>query len=607
MLIERDPRHLYSSASAAPKTANRQWTEEANGRGIFGAGTQRDLREVVASDPRPIIGHEIGQWMFFPDFNEMKKYRGVLAPRNFGLVRSDLEKKHLLDLAPKFVQASGKFAVPLYKEEIEVLLRTPGYAGFSLLDLHDYPTQGTALVGPLDPFWDSKGFIRPEAWRRFCGPTVPLLRMAKRTYTVDEPFAATVDLAHYGAAELDDARPVWRITDEQGRAVAAGALPALRVPAGKLTALGSFTASLAKTPAPGKLKVTVALQGTEFSNDWEIWVYPAAGPPPPPPNVTICDKWEQARAALAAGNKVLFFAFSAHSTESMRGRFLPVFWSPVWFPNQRPNTMGILCDPKHPLLARFPTEFHSNWQWYELMQRSCLFVLDQTPAAYRPLVQVIDNFSRNHKLGLVFEGRAGGGQLLVCGLDLPNMTEDPAARQMLGSLYAYAGSHAFEPAQTLSDDLLEKLFVPVYSSKLQELDAMIRADNAAGGYGADNVMDGQPDTMWHTSWDEHAPNFPHYLVISLGRPAKLAGLTCLPRQDGNRNGWIQNYAFHVSTDGKTWGQPVAQGAFQPTAKLQTVKLPRPIETRYLKFVALNGFDDSKPFASLAELDVILDQ
>ena len=102
-----------------------------------------------------------------------------------------------------------------------------------------------------------------------------------------------------------------------------------------------------------------------------------------------------------------------------------MFWSPVWFPNQQPNTMGILCDPQHPLLARFPTEFHSNWQWYDLMQHSRLFILDQTPADYRPLIQVIDNFARNHKLGLVFEGRAGRGQLLVCGLDLPNMTKTP--------------------------------------------------------------------------------------------------------------------------------------------------------------------------------------
>ena len=207
------------------------------------------------------------------------------------------------------MQASGRFAVRLYKEEIEVLLRTPGYAGFSLLDLHDYPTQGTALIGPLDAFWDSKGFITPEAFRRFCGPTVPLLRMPKRTYTVDEAFEATADLAHYGPADLANAQPVWTIKDEQGREVASGKLPAVNAPTGKLTALGAINASLAKAAAPGKLTVTVALQGTEFANDWDIWVYPASvAATAARPDVVVCEKWEPAKAALAEGKKVVFFA-----------------------------------------------------------------------------------------------------------------------------------------------------------------------------------------------------------------------------------------------------------------------------------------------------------
>ncbi len=605
MLIQRDSRHLYSSASAAQKTANRQWTETEKGRGVGGPGTMRDLREIVAEEPGPIIGHEIGQWMFFPDFKEMKKYTGVLAPKNFEIIRDDLEKKHLLNLAPKYVEASGRFAVQLYKEEIEVLLRTPGYGGFSLLDLHDYPMQGTALVGPLNPFWESKGFVTPAAWRRFCGPTVPLLRMPKRTYLIDEPFQGTVDLAHYGPADLEEARAAWRISDEHGREVAAGVLPAVKAPTGRLSALGNINASLAQAHAPCKLKVSVTLQGTEFENEWEIWVYPAAAPPEPPEGVVVCEKWDQAKTALAAGRKVVFFAFSANSPESMPGRFLPVFWSPVWFPNQRPNTMGILCDPKQPLLARFPTELHSNWQWYELMQHSRLFILDDTPESCRPLVQVIDNFARNHKLGLVFEGRADGGQLLVCGLDLPHIAKDPAARQMLASLYAYAASPAFNPAQKLDAGLLEKLFVPKFNNKLQELGAEIRADSEEGDYPASNVLDGQPGTFWHSSWEENAPNFPHQLIVQLPRPTKLAGITCLPRQDGNRNGWIKEYAVYVSADGRNWGEPIARGAFKCDADLKTVRFEGPVETRHLKFVALGGFDSPAPYASMAELDVIL--
>jgi hypothetical protein len=602
MLEKRDPRHLYSSASSAQKTENRQWTESPAGRGIHGAGTAHDLSKVVASDGRPIIGHEIGQWMYWPDSREIKKWTGVMSLKNFEMIRDDLAKKNLLDLEAQFVEASGKFATLLYKEEIEVLLRTPGYAGFSLLDLHDYPTQGTALIGPLDAFWKSKGFISPEHYRNFCGPTVPLLRMAKRTFTADEPFEATVDVAHYGPADIAKAKPSWRINDAQGREIAAGTLPEHDVATGKLTSLGAINASLAKASAPGKLTVTVSVG--DFTNDWEIWVYPANVAPQAPLDVVVSEKWDKAKAALAEGKKVVFFAASANTGQSMRGKFLPVFWSPVWFPTQKPNTMGLLCDPKHPLFAQFPTEMHSNWQWYELMQRSRLFVLDETPATFRPTLQVIDNFARNHKLGVIFEGRVGNGQLLVCGFDLPRQAKEPAARQLLASLYNYVGSPAFKPTQEFGGELLEKLFVPKYTSKLQELHARVRADSQNHDYAAANAIDGDPNTMWHTPWDEPAPKFPHELVIALPKPVKVTGITCLPRQDGNRNGAIKDYAVHTSADGKDWGAPIAKGAFKRDANLRTVKFTKPVETKHLRFVALDSFDPSKPYASLAELDII---
>lgn len=606
MLIERDPRHLYSSASAAQTTPNRQWTERTTGRGIREPGTQRDLRDVVASEPRPIVGHEIGQWMFFPDFNEIREYSGVMAAKNFEMIRDDIEKKHLLDLAPKFVAASGPFAVQLYKEEIEVLLRTPGYGGFSLLDLHDYPNQGTALVGPLNPFWESKGFITPKAFRRFCGPTVPLLRLPKRTYSTEEPFEATADLAHYGAADLTQVSAIWTIQDSRGHRLESGKLPVTSAATGRLTSLGTIRASLARAVAPDRLKVNVAIEGTPFANDWNIWVYPANPGPKPPTGVVVCENWEQARAALAQGKKVVFFALSANTPESLRGRFLPVFWSPVWFPTQKPNTMGLLCNPEHPLFAQFPTDFYSDWQWYELMQHSRIFVLDETPPAYRPILQVIDNFARNHKLGLVFEGRAGRGELLACGFDLPAMSSEPAARQLLASLYAYAGSAAFHPAQELSDAMLDKLFVGKFTNKLQELGAKIRADSAEPDYPAENAIDGDPNTLWHTPWDEPATPFPHELVIELPRAAHITGLTCLPRQDNNQNGWIKNYAVHVSTDGQDWGLPIAEGAFKRDDNLHTIKFARAVETRFLKLVALSSFDPAQPFASLAELSVLTD-
>jgi len=469
MLIHEDPRHFYSSASAGQMTAHRQYTE-GGPRGVNGPQTAADFRGELSRQDRPLMGHEIGQWTFFPNFDEIAKYTGVLQAKNFELVRGDLAKKHLLDLAPQFVQATGRHAVLLYKEEIEVLLRTPNYPGFSLLDLHDYPGQGTALIGPLDPFWDSKGFVTPEEHTRYCGPSVPLLRLKKRTFTSDETLTAEAEIAHFGPRRLVAVMPQWTIRDEKGAVVADDTLSPGDIPTGRLSPLGKIEASLAGASAPGKLTISLTLPGTSIANQWEIWVYPPKVNIEPPAGLVVSKVWnDEAKSALAQGGRVLLYA-TANSAQSLPGRFLPVFWSPIWFPNQKPNSMGILCDPKHPALAGFPTDSYSNWQWYELLDHSRTIILDDTPAEFRPIVHVIDNFARNHNLGVIFESRVGPGRLLVCGIDLPGLAaKQPAARQLLASLQRYAASGAFQPKSELPADTLDRLFSPAVGRVMQRL------------------------------------------------------------------------------------------------------------------------------------------
>ncbi len=593
-LIQRDPRHLYSSASAAQTTTNRQFTEACFDRGIHGPGTARDMSNSFVNEGRPPLGHEIGQWMFFPDFNEMKKYTGVLRLKNFEMIRSDLEKKQMLDLAPQFQQACGKQAVALYKEEIELLRRTPNFGGFSLLDLHDYPTQGTALIGPLDEFWDSKGFITPAAYRRFCGPTVPLLRIPKRTYTVGESFAATVDISHFGPADLVKAQPVWRIT-EAGKEVASGKLPVMTVPTGKLTSLGAFTASLAKATAPGKLTVTVSVN--DFSNDWEIWVYPSARAEIPG-DVVIGRTWDEGiKTALAQGKRVILFPDNNTTTmKSLPGSFLPVFWSPVWFPQQVPNANGILCDPKHPLFAQFPTEPYANWQWWEMLNNSRTLILDDLPG-FRPIVQVIDNFERNHKLGNLFEAQVGGGKLLVCTMNLPQIAAThPEANQFLKSLYAYAASSSFQPKQTLELSVLNGMFRPKLPNTLKMLGATIHADSEAPGHEAALAIDDKPDTFWHTQWQPTAAPMPHTLDLELGRAVTMTGITCLPRQD-QPNGRVGEVAVFAD------GNQVVTTQWPNTSELQTLRFPQPVTARTLRLVIKSEVNGNS-FAGIAELDVL---
>ncbi len=595
MLIQRDPRHLYSSASAAQKTTNRQFTETPTGLGINGPGTVHDVQAAIdQDDQRPSVGHEVGQWMFFPDFNEMKKWTGVMRLKNYEIIRDDMEKKHLLYLVPQFMPACGMQAVLLYKEEIENLLRTPGYGGFSLLSLEDYPTQGTALVGPLNAFWDSKGFITPEAWREFCGPTVPLLRMPKRTYTTGETFNATVDISHFGPTDLVNVQPTWTIKDQKGRKVASGKLATLTVPTGKLTTLGSFTASLAKADAPCKLTVTVSVG--RFSNNWDIWVYPSQKAIAPP-GVVISHDWDEStKTALADGKTVVLFPKKTNREMSLPGQFLPVFWSPVWFPSQNPNANGILCDPKNPIFAQFPTEFYSDWQWWNLLNNSRTLMLDNLPAGFQPIVRVVDNFARNHSLGNLFEAQVGKGKLLVCTMDLPDIAgQYPEANQLLRSIYTYVASPAFQPAQKLDDKMLDELFISKPTT-LERLHATIHADSEEPGNEAALAVDGDPLSFWHSRWEPTATPMPHQLEIDFPNDVTLMGITYLPRQD-MANGRIADYEVYAGD------KRIATGKWPNTSELQTLRFSQPVTTRTLRLV-IKSEVNGNPFASVAELNVL---
>ena len=206
---KENPRCLHTSGAGWPKVENsdfhslpqpriQRWGEGLKSRvNAHPPETVTDYAPLIQSAGKPVVSHEIGQWCVYPDFEEMKKYTGVLKPRNFEIFKELLESNHMADQAHDFLMASGKLQTLLYKEEIESSLRTPGFAGFQLLDLHDFPGQGTALVGVLDPFWDSKPYVSPEEFRRFCGPTVPLARMKKRVWTSSETFEADLEIARY--------------------------------------------------------------------------------------------------------------------------------------------------------------------------------------------------------------------------------------------------------------------------------------------------------------------------------------------------------------------------------------------------------------------------
>ncbi len=598
----RDPRRLYTSSTAWSFGPNDDYNVAAI-RGLHGPTTDADFSAKDAESKVPIISHEIGQWSVFPSIAEVSKYTGVTSASNFELIRDGLRERGILDQAADFTRASGKLSAQLYKEEIEVLLRTPGHGGFQLLDLHDFPGQGTALVGILDAFWESKGIITPEDWRRFCGPIVPLLRMSKRTWTADETFTAKAQVAHFGPSDID-AAPVWSIRDESGREVASGTLPTKRLPTGDLHDLGSIAASLAGVDVPCRLTVAVSLEGADVSNSWSIWVYPSKADVAPPADVLVTGSIGEAKAGLDAGKKVLMLASRNTLLKPGQGSPTTVFWSPILFTRQKNFGMGILCDPKHPALAEFPTESHADWQWWELLEGSYNMALDGTPRDFRPIVQVIDNFIGNRKLGNLLEARVGNGRLMVCSMNIAGIDDArPAARQMLRSILGYMASDAFRPKQALTFAELDTFLAERKPGAMESLGARITAHSEHPGYGAALAIDGDPDTFWHTSYENGEVPYPHRLTIDLGKSVALSGFKYLPRQD-MRNGWFTDYEFYVSEDGDDWGSPVSRGSFAIDDMEKVVRFDKPVRGRFVRLVAVEGVNGN-PWAAVAELDVLL--
>jgi hypothetical protein len=480
-----DPRRLYSSGAGWPQLPENQFHVSPDPRiQAWGAGlksrinalapeTCTDYREYVATRPVPVISHEIGQWCVYPNFDEMHKYTGYLKPRNFEIFRDTLAAHHLGEMAKPFLLASGKLQVLCYKEEIESALRTPGLGGFQLLDLHDFPGQGTALVGVLDPFWESKGYVTAEQFRRFCGPTVPLARLKKRVFTQDEQTLVELEVAHFGAEPLKGVYLISKLVGDDGIVRFRDASRALEIPLGNGQPLQSVEVKFNGLPCPARYRWVVSVvrradgSGLIAENDWDIWLYPRQVDTTVPAGVSLVHTLtDESLSTLRKGGKVIWCLEPSRVAPDLKLGpvalgFSSIFWNTAWTHRQAPHTLGILCQPNDPLFAEFPTDASSNWQWWYLVSRAGAMILDDLPTGLRPTVQVIDDWFTARRLGLVFEAKVERGRLLVCSIDLDrDLPNNPVARQFRHSLFQYASGDRFQPKTEVRPDALRALAKP---------------------------------------------------------------------------------------------------------------------------------------------------
>ncbi len=434
-----DPRYLYSASSARWVSSGDDFLLAASipehgsknamrilSREKLYPRTDWDYENLYGVAPLPVIAHEIGQWPVYPLWDEFfQPFDGSLRPWNYTRHQRKAVKNDTLRFQREYHAASAKLSRLIYKEEVESFLRTPSCAGLQLLEVQDYTGQAEALVGWRDPFYALKpGFRDLPAFSTIWGPISFLARFPRFTWTVGERFAAELQIRNLTDATL----PAGTEFDCTFAGRTLKQKLERDTPPGELGGCGRFEVALTAS-------MTGAKQEFRFgTNRWNFWVFPNEAPAPLPAGVVMTDDPKAMKAAVLAGQTVLY---TGASRKSGKGQFKSIYWSARWFPvaNTTGAALGTWFEVAHPALAGFPTEDFTDWQWYSLAESSTIHRLEGLPKGYRPFALSVNDFHFSDFCATMFEVLVGTGRLFVCGYDLTAAT--PEAKRLRASVFAY--------------------------------------------------------------------------------------------------------------------------------------------------------------------------
>lgn len=438
------------------------------GTGIKEVEITADEEEVIAHVP--VISHEIGQYEFTPDFQEIVQYTGVLQPENFKIFQERMDKKGLLSYADAYLHASGKLAGACYKLELEAAFRSAELSGFQLLDIKDFSGQGTALVGILNAFHKNKGVIAREEWRRFCSDAVLLPTLDSFVMQGDSCVACEIKLRYYRPEKFlkPQLKVIWYLKRQAGSTVEdmiekqVQTMECEEFSGRGLFSLGTISLRVPTCSNNAAYVLRFVLTGENVEaveNEYDIFVYQENAVKFDSDNANVCVTNDNKTALKACHNGKFVLLFvkpdSTLPDSAIKGEYCTDFWCYPMFRSisesaKKPvpvGTMGLLIDNAHPALSGFACETYTTAQWYPIVSNSRPMILDNTEETkfIKPIVRMMDNFERNHNLGLIYELRHGAGKMLVCHADLLSLKEEfPEADCLYQSLVSYVNSAAFQ-------------------------------------------------------------------------------------------------------------------------------------------------------------------
>ncbi|MGI6107322.1 MAG: glycoside hydrolase family 2 TIM barrel-domain containing protein [Lachnospiraceae bacterium] len=432
--------------------------------------TMAEIRQIY---PGPVFGFEVGQFEVLPDFSELDSFHGISDPANYRRIKTLAEQKGFLDDWPHMVEATGELARIGYRAEVEAALSTPKMSGLSLLGLQDFPGQGTALVGMLNSHLDPKPFpfAKADAFNSFFRGASILLQISRYTYESSDKEEAPLLVANYNRGEIY-APFSWSVyeTDPdflkkpesvqelevmagQGQTVFNHMGHIWKCAEGTQMKIGTIPLDFSLVRKPTKLFYRMQLG--DVVSVVPVWVYPAEGVPECPESVYETKRFdEKAREVLRSGGRVYLSPDSDRESlpRSIQAQFTTDFWSVGTFPGQE-GSMGQLIDCGHPLFDEFPTEFHTNWQWWPMASQRAVILPRRIPS----IVAEMDSYATMRPMAQMFECRCGGGSLLFSSMGLQNLQQYPEGRALQRAVYHYMESGKFRPEQELPEELIASL------------------------------------------------------------------------------------------------------------------------------------------------------
>ena len=428
------------------------------------------MAEIRKEYQKPVFSFEVGQFEVLPDFEELESFHGISDPVNLKLIKKRVEERGLLPTWEKYVEATGELSRLAYREEIEAAMRTRELSGISFLGLQDFPGQGTALVGMMNSHLEPKpyDFARPERFREFFQECRILVKLPHYTYEAGERLIAEVEAANFGKENIEGVF-CWTLAGKKSVSENGNCEPAEIKSKNTVIATGEDTEITICRPGSytevGSLDIpldfvekntalTLKVRIGDSISAYPIWVYRKTTPVCPE-NVYETRAFDmKTREILQNGGRVYLSpdADKESLPNSIKTQFTTDFWSVGTFADQE-GGMGQLIDTEHPIFKEFPTDFHTDWQWWIMATKRAVIL----PHPMKTIITEMDSYAFLRPMAQMIEFRCLKGKVLLSTMELHKSQQYPEVRALQASIYTYLSGENFEPAEEITEEELSML------------------------------------------------------------------------------------------------------------------------------------------------------